>query len=93
MAKRKQKQNHADVHEAADFYEPRLAKAFITGMKKLQASISIAQLVDAIEHRSHVLIPVGSVRPAMRDVTTVIVNASARGVELGQDRLRKALKL
>ena len=79
------------VNSIADFYEPRMAVAIVKGYQKLQQSISLRELAEAIVFRQlpSFTLPVES---ALTDAAKVAESCVYRGMKLGEEQLALALK-
>lgn len=87
----KRKKDFVAIHAAADFYEPRMATAFLDGVTKLRKKLRLLHLSSQIAHRSHVIIPHGDAEDAMDGVLLVTHNAFQRGREIGKQKLDEVL--
>jgi hypothetical protein len=80
------------IHRAADFYEPRMAVAFVRAMEQLQSEVSLERLADQIAHRGRVLLPIGSVEKAARSPMVVARRAALKGREIGHQVVEEATR-
>lgn len=77
-----------DVLAAADYYEPRMAAAFVRAVTKLQKQFKVGNVADKIALRSKVTLAVDATLTEVADLLQVIVT---KGETIGTEKLEEAL--
>ena len=87
----RQPQEYRAIHIVADKIEPRMARAYVRSVEKLQKSISINGLAMAISLRNVKsairLIPAERVKDVLSPLATIVKDTTLRGGRVGAEIL------